>query len=96
MIPLDTDRVSKRLEAILENEEGFSSKKMFGGFCIMIHGNMCCGVEKDHLILRIGPELYEEFLKEENVRPFDFTGKPLKGFVYVIPKGIKNDNDLSY
>ena len=51
---------------------------------------------KDRLILRIGPKLYESLLKEVYVRPFDFTGKPLKGIVYVMPKGIQTDGELRH
>ena len=83
-----------RIESILAYEEGITSKKMFGGICFMLHGNMLCGVVKDRLVLRVGPDLYESFLEEEQIRPFDFTGKPLRGFVYVLPKGVQTDQEL--
>ena len=86
--------LAARVEKILQGENGVTSRKMFGGFCFMIHGNMCCGIEKDRLILRVGTDLYESLLENEYVRPFDFTGKPLKGIVYVIPRGIQRDDDL--
>lgn len=60
----------------------------------MKHGNMLCGVIKDKLALRVGSHLYESFLLKEHTRPFDFTGRPLKGFVYIIPKGLRSDESL--
>ena len=67
---------------------------MFGGLCIMVAGHMCCGIIKDTLMGRVGPEQYEESLKEPHVRKMDFTGKPMKGMIYVAPEGIKTDKQL--
>src|SRR5258706_15151353 len=63
--------------------------KMFGGLCWTLRGNMCCGVLKDDLVLRMPEPLYEKALREPHVRPMDFTGRPLRGFVYVGPRGSK-------
>ncbi len=60
--------------------------KMFGGLCFTIAGNMCCGVVHDDLMLRLAPDDAERALSEEGVRPMDFTGKPMKGMVYVAPR----------
>lgn len=61
----------------------FAEKKMFGGMGLMINGHLCVGVIKTFLIVRVGKEAYQETLSEEGVFPFDFTGKPLTGWVYV-------------
>lgn len=60
---------------------------MFGGLTFMVKGNMCCGVVGDELMARVGPDGYPAALKRPHARPMDFTGKPLKGFVYVAPEG---------
>ena len=67
---------------------------MFGGLCFLHNGNMLCGIVKEKLVARVGPEAYESALKQNYTKPMDFTGKPLKGMVYVIPKGIKSNTNL--
>ena len=67
---------------------------MFGGVCHLLNGNMFCGVHKDFLILRIGQQKAEDALKLPHVRPFDITGKPMKGWVMVAQDGFKSDIDL--
>jgi hypothetical protein len=61
----------------------------------MVNGNMCCGVVNDTLMARVGPDQYEAALKRPHTRKMDFTGKPLKGFVYVAPAGFESDDDLA-
>ena len=86
--------LAQRVREILEEKQGFEEKKMFGGICFMLQGNMACGVLKDDLIVRVGPEKYEEFLKLPHSRKFDFTGKPMKGWVVVSPEGHESDINL--
>jgi hypothetical protein len=66
---------------------GTSRKLMFGGTCYLINGNMMCGVYKDYLILRIGEHKAREALERPHVKPFDITGKPMKGWVMVAEAG---------
>lgn len=68
---------------------------MFGGIAFMLHGKMCCGVVKDDLVVRVGPEQYEKALSQPHARPMDFTGRPLRGFVFVDPTGYKTDKPLA-
>jgi hypothetical protein len=68
---------------------GATQKKIFGGTCHLINGNMMCGVYKDYLVLRIGETQAREALKEPHVRPFDVTGKPMKGWVMVDAGGFE-------
>ena len=70
-------------------------KKMMGGICYMVNDKMCAGVIDDRLMARIGPEIYEEALQNKGCRSMDFTGRPMKGFVYVEPEGIDMDDNLS-
>lgn len=67
---------------------------MFGGLCFMVNGNMACGVEKKKLVIRVSSDDYEKFLKQKHVRKMDFTGKPLKGFLYVMPDGLRRTDSL--
>lgn len=72
-----------KIEGIVFQWDGLEKKKMFGGICYLIHGNMSFGVWKDYLIVRMAPDLAAEKLKCNHVRPFDITGKPMKGWVMV-------------
>jgi TfoX/Sxy family transcriptional regulator of competence genes len=84
----------ERLRDYFEDYPNVLEKRMFGGMCFMMNGNMLCGVVDSHIMLRVGPNQYEDCLKKDNVRLMDFTGKPLKGFIYVDEDGIAEDEDL--
>ncbi len=86
---------AQRLREVLQEMPGVTEKKMFGGIAFMINGNMCAGVVRDTLMLRVGPENYETALEQPHVRPMDFTGRPLTGFVYIDPDGFEADADLA-
>jgi len=87
------DRVREIISVTHKNVE---EKKMFGGLCFMVNGKMCIGVEKDKLMCRIDPLLYDEALEKDGCREMDFTGKPMKGYVYVEEEGFKKSKDLKY
>lgn len=88
------EKLADRIRRRLKTKRGIVEKKMFGGLCFMVNGNMCCGVESDDLVVRVGPKQYENALKRKHARPMDFTGKPLRGFIYVSKDGYKNDAAL--
>lgn len=67
---------------------GLTEKKMFGGLAFMLNGNMCVGVTNDDLMVRVGPHEHEELLSLPHARPMDFTGRPMKGFVFVGLEGL--------
>lgn len=90
------EALAQRVRAYLKKKPEIEEKKMFGGLCFMQSKHMCCGIVKDTLMARVGPENYEACLKIKNVREMDFTGKALKGMVYVSPVAIKSDSDLAY
>ena len=69
-------------------------KKMMGGLCFMVNDKMCAGVVNETLMARIDPDIYAEVLKREGAREMDFTGRPMKGFVFVQPEGLDDDEDL--
>lgn len=89
------ERLADRIRKMLARQKGLTEKKMFGGIAFMLNGNMCCGVVKNNLVLRIGPKNYEKALAEPHMRPMDFTGRPLRGFVFVDPSGYQTDEDLA-
>jgi TfoX/Sxy family transcriptional regulator of competence genes len=86
--------LAQRLRDAMVDERGVVEKKMFGGLCLMVDGKMCVGIIGDELMARVGVEGYAAALKREGARPMDFTGKPLKGFVYVSAEGIESERAL--
>lgn len=87
-------KLAQRVEKLLEGKSGCVGKKMFGGVCFLLNGNMACGVLNEDLIVRVGPQSYEDCLKMPNTKPFDITGRPMKGWVMVAPEGHKTAKDL--
>ncbi len=67
---------------------------MFGGLAFMARGHMCCGLVRERIMVRVGPEAYDRLLAKPHARPMDFTGKPMKGYVFVDPPGFESDADL--
>jgi TfoX N-terminal domain len=89
------EALADRARTVLAIREGLTERKMFGGIAFMLRGNMACGVIGDELIVRVSREDYDRALAEEHTRQFDFTGRPMRGFVCVTPAGIADDDDLS-
>ncbi|MFH1351795.1 MAG: TfoX/Sxy family protein [Pseudomonadota bacterium] len=88
------EEVEERIIKIVSRWKNTEKKRMFGGVCHLLNGNMFCGVYKDFLILRLGEKSFKERLELPYVRPFDITGKPMKGWVMVEEKGFKGDHEL--
>ena len=86
--------VAERLRIIFAGRADIVEKRMFGGLSFMHSGNMCCGIAGEVLMARVGPSAYEETLTMPHARKMDFTGRSLKGFVYVDPAGFSEDDDL--
>jgi TfoX/Sxy family transcriptional regulator of competence genes len=89
------ETLAERIRRVLAGEATAEERKMFGGLAFMVRGSMCCGVQEGRLVARVGREAYEEALAEPHVRPMDFTGRPLTGFVYVESEGIAGDEALA-
>lgn len=88
------ERLAERIDAALSDRDDVRERKMFGGIAFMLAGNMCCGVIGENLVLRLGAELADAALDEVHTHPMDFTGRPMRGFIYVDPAGIAEDRDL--
>ena len=86
--------LAERVRLELAALEGVSERRMFGGLCFMLHGNMALGIDKDRLIVRVGAERYESALQRPHARPMDMTGRPMKGFVVVPPEGLQDREDF--
>ncbi len=87
--------LADRVRRCFADVSSAGEKKMFGGLCFLVSGNMACGVTpKGPLMVRVGPDAYDEALSRPHARPMDFTGKPLRGMVYVDPEGYRRDVDL--
>ena len=85
----------QRVREILADEPGVVEKKMFGGQSFMVQGNMSCGVLKEDLVVRVGPEQYEAALSRPLAREMDFTGRPMKGMVIVDAEGLDDEEALT-
>jgi TfoX/Sxy family transcriptional regulator of competence genes len=72
-----------------------TQKKMFGGLCFLLNGHMVCGIVAETLMVRVGKEHHDAALSQPHARPMDFTGRPLRGMVYVAPEGFDDEADLA-
>jgi TfoX/Sxy family transcriptional regulator of competence genes len=86
--------LAQRIREVLGEQPGLVEKKMFGGIGFMVRGNMACGVHKDALIVRVGSEKHEEAMARPHTKPFDITGRPMKGWVMVTSDGYESDEAL--
>ena len=93
-MPYNTE-IEARVLKIISGWENTEQKNMFGGVCHLLNGNMFCGVYKDFLILRLGEISAAEALSRPLVRPFDMTGRPMKGWVMVAQDGFGSDDVLT-
>jgi len=89
-----SESLAERIRAHLKGTRGLVEKKMFGGVGFLLHGNMCVGVWKSSLIVRLDPDQTAEALKLPDVREFDITGRPMKGWILVEPDGLETDDQL--
>ncbi len=84
----------QRVREEMSELPGYVEKKMFGGVGFMLRGNMACGVNSADLIVRVGSEQYESALAKSHTKPFDMTGRPMKGWVVVMAEGYETDEGL--
>jgi TfoX/Sxy family transcriptional regulator of competence genes len=88
------DGLAERIRGLLEDRGKVAERRMFGGLAFLMRGHMTVGIVKDELMVRVGPESYADALSEPHARAMDFTGRPMKGLVFVSPEGIESDADL--
>jgi hypothetical protein len=86
--------LAQRIREALGQRPGLEERRMFGGLAFLLDGKMFVGVNGSTLMARVGPERYEDALALPHVREMDFTGRPLRGYVYIAPAGLAEDRDL--
>ncbi len=86
--------LGERIREVLRDRHDVVEKKMFGGLCFMVRGHMTVGINGDELMVRVGKERYDDAMAQDHAREMDFTGRSLKGFVYVSTAGFASDSDL--
>ena len=89
-----SETLATRIRDVLARKKGVEEKKMFGGVCFFLNGNMLVGVWREFFIARLGPDQGEDALLEPHVRAFDITGRPMKKWVAVEPEGVEDDDQL--
>ena len=87
--------LADRVRDLTAAEPGMTERKMFGGLCFLCNGNMCFGIVGDELMVRVGPDAHLEALGLPHAREMDFTGRSMRGMVYVGIDGFAEDEDLS-
>ena len=93
-MPFDPE-LAARLRSFLGKDPGVVEKAMFGGIAVMVRGRMALGVLKEDLVVRVAAEDHDRFVAEHGARAMDFTGRPMRGFLYVAPEGTRGDADLA-
>ena len=88
------EKLAERVRAIVGDRPDLTERKMFGGIAFMLNGNMFCGITRDDLMVRVGPERFDEALASPGARPMDFTGRPMKGMAFVGSEGYATDDAL--
>jgi len=91
-----SEKIAERLREALCSVPKVEEKKMFGGICFMVNGKMCIGIIGDEMMCRLDPALSEIVLEKKGCREMDFTGQPMKGYVYVSEEGMKTKKDFEY
>jgi len=90
------EKLANRIREAISDHPNVEEKLMFGGVCFMVNGKMCIGVVADDMMCRIDPAIEEIALEKKGCRPMDFTGRPMKGYVYVDEDGMKSKRDFDY
>jgi hypothetical protein len=90
----DDENLAATIRSVLGRRRNLVEKKMFGGVGFLLDGNICCGAWKEFLILRLGDDVARQVLREEHTRPFDITGRAMRGWAMVEPAGWRDDARL--
>jgi len=89
-----SEQLADRTRAALVASRDLEERQMFGGLAFVVNGHMCCGIFGEDLMVRVGPDLYQSSLAQPHTREMDFTGKPLKGMVYIGSEGLETERQL--
>jgi TfoX/Sxy family transcriptional regulator of competence genes len=90
------EKLNDRIREAISHLPSVEEKHMFGGTCFMLNGKMCVGVVKDEMMSRIDPDIYEHALEKPGCREMVFTGKPMKGYLFVSKEGMKTKKQFDY
>jgi TfoX/Sxy family transcriptional regulator of competence genes len=85
-----SEKLANRVRAVLAHRSDIEERAMFGGLAFMAKGHMCCGLVKDRLMVRVDPDAYDRLLGEPGAAPMDFTGRPMRGFLYISGAGLSS------
>ena len=88
------EALAQRIREQLTAEPGLTERAMFGGLAFLLDGNMAVGLSGDELMVRVGPDGSDDALARPHTRPFDMTGRPMKGWILVAPEGIGDTGEL--
>lgn len=88
------EKLADRIRALVGDRPDLTECKMFGGLAFMLNGNMFCGITRDDLMVRVGPDCFDEALASPGARLMDFTGRPMKGMAFVGPEGYAMEEEL--
>lgn len=97
-----SDYLAERVRQALSKSNITDEKRMMGGLIFMVNDKMCVGIDKDktngqdRLMVRVGKAQYEDLLQRPGCRSMDFTGREMKGFIFVYPEGFDMDVDLDF
>lgn len=91
------EKLADRIREIIGGtHKKVEEKKMFAGLCFMVNDKMCVGVHEDRIMVRLDPEIYDEVIEKVGCEPMDFTGKIMRGFVFVSEEVLKTKKQLDY
>ena len=88
------EHLADRVREQLATEAAVTEKAMFGGLAFLLHGNMAVGLSGEELMVRVGSEASDDALAHPHTRPFDMTGRPMRGWILVAPEGVAGERDL--
>jgi TfoX/Sxy family transcriptional regulator of competence genes len=92
----DEKLAARTREIISKTHKITEEKKMFGGLCFMVNDKMCVGVERERMMIRLDPAIYDEVIGMEGCHTMDFTGKPMRGYVFVDATALTTQKKLAY
>jgi TfoX/Sxy family transcriptional regulator of competence genes len=91
------EKLANRVREIISlSGKKIEEKRMFGGLCFMVNDKMCLGIEQERMMVRLDPSVTDEVMEKEGVSPMDFTGKPMKGFVFVAAEVLNSKKQLGF
>ena len=95
-MPFNEKLADRTRELITLTHKNVEEKRMFGGLCFMVNDKMCVGVEQNRMMVRLDPDKYDEVMEKDGCKPMDFTGKVMKGYVFVDADVLNTKKKLEY